>query len=371
MINSKDISVVIQGKNIKGETKKCCQSIRKWLPGAEIIFSTYTGEDVSDLDIDVLVESTDPGATLLSGKMYNNINRILTTTQTGLKKANRLYCIKMRSDLFFDNNKILNDIAEQFPKRDKKYSIFKKRVLFYPLWSRKSEMLRYQYFLETPFYLSDWFCFGLTEDIKNYFLNCPMTKEPDYSNYYKIKKNRLKGFSDLNVCWRFSPEQWFCMNFFKRYFSEAKMLCSQDTSKEKVEFSDRVLANNIVIAGYDDIGVYIQKKEYLKVSKNTHKALSMTGPWLEGVNTHLTFLKDYKKYCDPDFVIPFRYRWTQDLRIDGYITHLQGHIKKLFNPIKTFFHWFDNVFGIVYYIVKIIFKTIYWGPYIVYKEIKK
>lgn len=371
MINSKDISVIIQGKNIKGMTSKCCASIRRYLPGAEIIFSTYKNEDVSDLDIDVLVESRDPGATLLFGKMYNNTNRILTTTKAGLKKVKRPYCIKMRSDLLFDNNKVLKDIAERFPKRDKKYSVFKKRMICYPLWSRKTEMIVGKYFLKTPFHVSDWFCFGLTEDIKNYFGDCPMTKEPIYSNYYKIAKNRLKGFYDPNVCWQFPPEQWFCVNFFQKYFPGAAMKCSQDTNPENIELSNRILANNIVIAGYDEIGVYIQKKEYMNVSKNTHKSLKMVGAWLGGVNTHFCFLKDYKKYCDPKFIIPFRYQWQQELRIDSYIEHLRKHLKNVWTPIKHFLHWFDNILSCVYYATKLILKTIWRLLVMIYIRIHK
>ena len=69
MIDSKDISIVIQGKNEKIKTAKCINSIRKYLPGSTIIFSTYKNEYVEDLDYDILVESDDPGATLLSNKM--------------------------------------------------------------------------------------------------------------------------------------------------------------------------------------------------------------------------------------------------------------------------------------------------------------
>ena len=40
-ITSRDISVVVQGPIHKGRTKKCLQSIRKNLPEAEIILSTW------------------------------------------------------------------------------------------------------------------------------------------------------------------------------------------------------------------------------------------------------------------------------------------------------------------------------------------
>ena len=46
MINSKDISVVVQGAIDKENTPKCLESIRKYLPDAEIILSTWEGSEV-------------------------------------------------------------------------------------------------------------------------------------------------------------------------------------------------------------------------------------------------------------------------------------------------------------------------------------
>ena len=36
----------------------------------------------------------------------------------------------------------------------------------------------------------------------------------------------------------------------------------------KMALSNQILSNNIIIAGYDEIGVYIQKEIYKKISKN-------------------------------------------------------------------------------------------------------
>ena len=53
MIDSKDISVIVQGPINKKETPKCLKSIRKFLPEAEIILSTWQGTDISNLDYDI------------------------------------------------------------------------------------------------------------------------------------------------------------------------------------------------------------------------------------------------------------------------------------------------------------------------------
>lgn len=61
-MDTKDISVIVQGAINKNETIKCLQSIRHYLPGAEIILSTWEGSNITDLDYDNLILSKDPGA---------------------------------------------------------------------------------------------------------------------------------------------------------------------------------------------------------------------------------------------------------------------------------------------------------------------
>lgn len=343
-IVSKDISVVIQGKNIKKQTQKCCKSIRKYLPEATIIFSTYDNEDTKDLDVDKIVYSKDPGATLLSGKMYNNINRILVTTKSGLKEVETKYCIKMRSDMIFANAKILENIFEKFPLRDKNFAVFKQRIVFYSLWSRKYEYMQ-EYCITTPFHLSDWFCFGLTEDIKNFFAKSPLTKEPDYTEYFKNPANRMPGFYIPGAWWKFSPEQYFALNFFQDYFPEAKMKNFQDFSDNKAKLSAQVLASNVIIAGFKELGVYIQKRRYCKISKQ----LSLLSEQKQGVWSYADFICDYKHFCDPHFVLPLRYFWPVIFDVEETLKHLKKHTKAFVRPFKEFLHWLSHLFSIISY----------------------
>lgn len=363
-INSRDVSFVLQGKNVKGQTSLCCKSIRKHFPNAEIIFSTYTDEDVSDLDFDVVVRSEDPGATKLLENWYNQTNRILSTTKAGLEKVSRPFCIKLRSDLCFDNDKLLI-LPDSFPKRNPVYSVFQKRVVFYQLYSRIFEVFMGNIKTLTPFHLSDWLCFGLTEDIKSYFNASSPTKEPEFSKHFLNPKNRLQGFFDPHVKWKFPPEQYFCTSFFKQFFKEADMLNSQDYSEEKSQKSREVLANNIILGGYEETGAYLLKKKYCSVSKNFRPSINEA--WLGGVFTYFDFLSDYKKYCDPDFIMPFKYRWKKDLKISKYIKHFS----KCMLPIKAFLHWIKDLLVLPYYTLRIMLNVLRYAPRTLYHEIRR
>ncbi|MBR6685365.1 MAG: hypothetical protein IKL37_03810 [Alphaproteobacteria bacterium] len=351
MINPADISVVVQGTNVKKQTNKCLRSIRKYLPGATIIFSTYENTNVADLDYDVLVRSPDPGAEKMTPKWSNNTNRILVTSNAGLAYVKTKYVIRMRSDMIFANSKILNDIASQFPKRDKKYSVFKKRVLFYALFSRYQETVHTSLILERPFDISDWFCFGLTTDVKDYF-NCPLTDEPGFTYYFHGKNI----FANIVGCasWQYPVEQWICMNFFSKYFPAAKMQDSFDYDENRIDLSRKLLANNMVIVDYKNIGVYIQKKSYKHLSKIIHKKnlfgkygkYGELSSWIHGVYTHQVFLSDYQKYCDSTFQLATDNK--QILILEHFYKHVYFFVRPFMNLLNIRV-WLGDFISIFWY----------------------
>ncbi len=105
-INTQDITVVVQGAVDKKNTKLCLESIRKYLPGAEIVLSTWKDTDVTKLDFDKVVLNPDPGGykDKYVNTFTNNTLRQLISTQNGIKRATRKYIIKIRSDLILKSN---------------------------------------------------------------------------------------------------------------------------------------------------------------------------------------------------------------------------------------------------------------------------
>jgi hypothetical protein len=73
MINHNDISVIVQGAIDKDLTKKSLESIRAFMPEAEIILSTWEDSDLTSLDYDKLVLSKDPG--FIKVNLLGNTNR--------------------------------------------------------------------------------------------------------------------------------------------------------------------------------------------------------------------------------------------------------------------------------------------------------
>ena len=143
----------MQGAVDRKYTIKCLKSIRKKLPRAEIVLSTWEETDVSGLDYDVLVLNKDPGAYVFTsdGKKQNQ-NRQILSTKNGIKKTSRKYVLKIRSDMKIMGTRFLS-YFDKYNCFEDKYRIFEKRILISSYFTRDSRVASWIY------HPSDW-CFS-------------------------------------------------------------------------------------------------------------------------------------------------------------------------------------------------------------------
>ncbi len=335
-INPQDISVVVQGAVDKNLTPKCLKSIRKHLPGAEIILSTWDGTDVTGLDYDKLVLNKDPGGKKQSfvWNINNNVNRQLVSTQGGLKKATRKYALKLRTDFFLTGQGFLK-YFDTFPKRDKKYSFFTHRVIIPTVCSRECSSYNG---LPIPFHPSDFWFFGLTTDLIDYFVDTDLMPASDLANF-KYKYPNLVSYTDCTF--RYTPEQYFCLSWVRRHIKNVKMYDWTDLSDEIIDLSKHVLTNNFVFVGFNEADI----------SSDKHNRALADEYKTRGIITHDVFMHNYQRYCDKDFEIP---KSPQD----APLKHLAVHWRAFKMPIKRFFYWFSEIFSIIYYFIFGIIYTV-------------
>ena len=109
-VRDDDLSIVIQGPLFPGQVEgaeRCIESVLAVAPNAEIILSTWDTEDVRPFHGRVIVaQSPDPGAFATRGRPYN-LNRLLRSTQAGLDRASRPWCLKLRTDLALIDRRFL------------------------------------------------------------------------------------------------------------------------------------------------------------------------------------------------------------------------------------------------------------------------
>ena len=279
MIPSKDISVIVQGA-INQYTKQSLLSIRKFLPDAEIILSTWEDNDVEGLEYDALILNKDPGATIFteSGKVQNQ-NRQIVSTVNGLLKATRKYSLKLRSDCALLGTNFLNYFGK-YKHRNSKCKILKERVLVNNWHTRRPKQP--QPFL---FHVSDFFMFGLTEDLLNIW-DIPLAKEPEHSLYFKtFKPINPKYYIDGDYT-RFPAEMFLWINFLRKNNIEIQMQDWTDCESAKmIELSELSITNNLCVLDYkkqfDIICAKYPRPHYPKVS-----------------NYHFSdWINNYEKYC--------------------------------------------------------------------------
>lgn len=334
-INPSDIAVVIQGKINKTETQKCIKSVQKYLAGAQIIISTYQGQDASGLDCETIIFNQDPMAVPFAvdgdKKIYNNLNRQLLSTQEGLKKAERKYVLKLRSDLILTSRKLL-DYFDKYQARCDEYKLFERKIIVPTMYSRKfviKHATKEQIY--TPFHPSDWFFFGLKTDVEKLFAQTPLVQEPEYSTYFQIyPENKDRRYHTIST-YQYPPEQYFMLKCMQRNFPEVQMKDLTDVTESNILQSEIAMVNNFIVLEYKQHGIYLNKYEKSKCEKRAGFYDAY------GLYFNDLYLADYKKHCDKKFKIPFKNRYKGLLEIEPLLFKLYDHIERLFDknePIK-------------------------------------
>jgi hypothetical protein len=337
MINSKDISVVVQGAIDKELTPKCLASIRKQLPNAQIILSTWIGSDVNGLDYDILVENNDPGNTPsfdLTIKMSpeiqkpkqkaNNVNRQIVSTFNGLKLVKTKYALKMRTDFIIEHTGFLRYFGK-FKSHTNELRVFKEKVVSFS--GVHSNNL--------PFHPCDFLYFGLTEDLVTLF-DIPL--QTDAQAYYC--KTHDIDLENKYLDWKFFlpqfvPEQYIWTNCINKFYpQQIKTFESfSDLSGDNIRLSEIAHVNNFICINLFQYGIFPLKKELLGLRKYYYKS---------HLTNYIDYIHLYQKYCDKNYRMPiFEKIKTKAQRIIGNNSSLSKLLLKtlinficLFIPIR-------------------------------------
>lgn len=292
MIDFKDITVVVQGPvqtfNDRPQepniTTKCFNSIRQLLPGATIILSTWPNQDLSGLDYDELVISPDPGANSRNQKLdgtpqwYNN-NRQIVSSVEGLKRVTTKYAVKLRSDNFLTSNGFVA-LQQQYPKRCEQDCFLKERVVVSDVFTRK-----YAKGFPVAYHVSDFFYFGLTEDV------LALWDFPLFEDFVPSAEEPISaGFPHFII----DCTQALFIAALQKYDSTIALKHLLDNQPETLMRSERIIANNLIVAPIDKLGLGLCQK-FLGTARVSRAS---------GKVAHLQFFEWqqlYKKMCGPSF----------------------------------------------------------------------
>lgn len=338
MVHLDTLSVLVQGAIDEKLTPLCLQSIRKHLPGAEIILSTWKGSRVYGLEYDVLVLNEDPG-----GKRHdfvygsvNNTNRQLVSIQGGLRKVTRPYCLKLRTDALLKGAGFLRH-WDSFPVRDAAYSVFERRILTGTVYSRESACEGGTK-MPTPFHPSDLWFMGLTSDLQKYFLETAIMPDGDLAQWAHKYPNRIPY---ATPSWRYAPEQYYLVSYLKRCTGIAVSFDDwSDWNPDNMCLSQKILYNNFVFLGMHQSGIYNRK----------HASAYNYDDRIHGLITYDLFQCRYNEFCDPDYVPD-----TTDkdrLRLRKTKNKIRSHIRTFLAPILQGGAWVNSAVNLVFLPIK-------------------
>lgn len=318
-IKANEISFVVQGIAKHSYMKKALTSIRKYYPGAEIILSTWEGCDTQKLDYDIVIKSKDPGMQYLDedNKIPYNINRMLLSTQVGIQRATRKYVMKLRCDMWIRGNEFLS-YYDAFPKRDSQYVVSKNKIIVGSIFSLKYEQGETEK-LYTPFHISDFYAFGLKEDIELLY-QVPLVDLDTFARYFKThekpREYPVKAYEKR--LWKFPPEQYIVLEFAKRVLPDLQFEHCLDYESVPTEVNERFIINNFIIIDYQQSKIISQKMLFRLWSN----LLFCPERLWKGIYRNYVYLQDYKKYLDQDYELPQdkiakrrkRYAWCRTMK---------------------------------------------------------
>jgi hypothetical protein len=314
-IQNSEISVIVQGPifgNSMDITKLrytllSLKSIRKYLPGAEIILSTWFDSDISDLDYDYLVLNSDPGKIDVisdGNRIPYNINRQIVSTKNGILKSNRKYILKIRSDVVLKGDKIIK-LFDIYTKRCENFKLLSKRVItsnvsaFNP---NKND--------RRVFNPSDWIYFGLRSDILKIW-------NIDLMNLDELDMKISEGLYDQK--YNISGEQFLWLNLIKKEIN-INLPYMRYITDELVKTSEISIVNNLVI--YSNSELRIESKKYLNNSSFIKfKNYSV-------YYSHQEWKQLYKKYCDNNIILIPDYKLKIYYLKKKYLSLLKKILKK-------------------------------------------
>lgn len=251
-VASEDITVVIQGPLFRNSNHgdgvaSTVESVKKYLPHAEIIISTWTSEEVNGLvGINKFIVSDPPEAMVDSFGNVNNFGRQVLSTFRGIEEATRPYVLKIRAD-----HKVEGDQLFLLPSRvnsNNTYAYFSRKIIITSFFVRDP--------LKIPFlfHISDLVQFGAKADMLRFWgSKIPSEESMRQKNVSRLP--RLFGNFAGITSFRELPEQTLTRLWLEREGLDVYLDFPCTTDFRLFSIWEKVLTENFEILDFDASGI--------------------------------------------------------------------------------------------------------------------
>jgi len=280
VVGSREISVIIQGplcRQLSPERNifTCIASIRKYLPEAEIIVSTWDHEDTSGVQAEKILRLEDPGCFVEQSGNQINTNRMLKSTLAGIQAATRPYVMKFRADHNLTSAALaviglpVSEAGQQ--------KLFDLPVTMTTLFIRNPRRV------PLLFHISDLVQFGTREAMLALW-DQPLLRKEDILHYRPFR-NPLGNFIGFSAAYRIA-EQSLMLGAMQKQGINVRLNRPCQVRLGNLKLWDCVLKRNFTVLDYDKAGVDFPERFFIGASaaKTLYTAsdierLPLTGSW--------------------------------------------------------------------------------------------
>lgn len=240
MIDSSEISVVVQGHTDRETLVRVTKSLRRCLPEAQIILSVWekTCAQGADYDEAVFLPALEKTRFYDEDDNRNNVNRQIFTVQAGLEKVRRAYTLKIRSDILLRSRGFL-EFFERYQERRSGEGVFENRLVVCNYYTKNPRVV------PLPFHPSDWFVFGKSADVRRLY-EIPFM-DGAALNWFSVRKKEILLYTGYTG--QFTPEQHIFLSCVQKY-CPASCCCYYDATPENVRLTERLFADNFIVLDY-------------------------------------------------------------------------------------------------------------------------
>lgn len=269
------LSILLQGGLFRANlvmTANHCAHWRALFPNAEIVLSVSVSDAVTgDVDIGGSMSGTrlvprlagngvlaaalasivtvcdrlvlSPGATPLppikTDSGINNCNLQIAAARAGLAHVSGAYTLRVRSDFVFADRSFLAYYAETHRQPRGRAAVLKQRVLISEFFTLNPYTLE-----RMPLHVSDWFHFGLTEDVRALW-DVPAMSFADAVYYKTVPHAPGSNVPERRFLVRLAVEQHIAKEALARHFPDLRLDYHNDLRSR--DLTMRILLDNFVI----------------------------------------------------------------------------------------------------------------------------
>ncbi|MCJ2006270.1 WavE lipopolysaccharide synthesis family protein [Methylobacterium sp. J-092] len=184
-------------------------------------------------------------------KRPNNVNLQISAARNGLARANSKFVLRIRSDVVFSSRQFLDQFIQGMSLPRGRAAVLQQRVLIswlYTLNPYTHERL--------PLHFSDWFHFGLREDVQALW-DVPAMTFAD-SVYYKTHDvPPHSNYEERTIVPRLAVEQHVMYNVFTKHFADLRLNYHNDDTS--IVLSNEILIDNFNVCDIISAGLIFEK----------------------------------------------------------------------------------------------------------------